>query len=225
MAIKSSARRILLTLLEVKMLKKVLFILATMFFALTVNVTQAKAVTVVELSNFYCPHCYEMQQYHQVIDEEVKATGGSYLFSPIFYGDYPMWVAKAYYSDLSIIAGVNEAIRSVLFSSAVSAGLKLDTPESVCQVLSNQIKAINELDCVRRMNAPDGFVRLGKALRLLDYLIKDKYLGEIVNFPVFVIEMDNQVQQVISADGDKGDKNMSQLAQEVVNAVKGYSHV
>lgn len=181
-----------------------------------------KAVSVIEVANFFCPRCYEIEQYADSIEKLVKSTGGEYVFSPVYFGKYSKWPTLAYYSDLSIISGIKKQSREALFLAAVSSGDKLADDKSVCQVLSDHIPVIQFKRCLKKVNASYSAYRSMKSLKLLDYLITQGYLGEVIKFPVFIIESNKEIKVVLSAEDTE---DMLSLSHQVKELVRRYADV
>ena len=174
-------------------------------------------VTVVEIGNFFCGHCYDMENHIQPIKKYLDKNGGDFEFAPIYYGKFSHYPAQIYMAKLNQLDIVQDQIRKSLFLAANVLRMHLSSASSTCRIVSEQVKSVSLNYCLQALEEGRGMSRIANTEKLVSYLAKNKYLGEVIEFPVFVIEQDNQIKSVMSAADTK---NMNELANNVLENIR-----
>lgn len=172
---------------------RIQLLLLPLLLLLTFTASSKPAVNVVELFNFYCPVCAQVQAYQPSVIEALKAQGGRVDAVPVFYGGVSAWPSLAY---LALPPAQARQGQLALLNAAVRQGLPMSSVESVCEVLQRALPDYPMADCIRRTQSDKPLQRLANTFLLLRHLGIEK--NTTLQLPVFVIEQDAQIQAVLT---------------------------
>lgn len=173
-------------------MKKWIIIAVALFSAF--NQIAASPINIIEVANFYCPYCYEAEQYIKPLRQAVNAQGGQFDFVPIYYGSISPWPARIY---LSLAKSSTSAARHALFSAAALNGLPMATAQAACDVVNqSRPMPVPLSDCVNAAIGQRPALRLHAVLTLLKHIYPKSH--QTLLFPVFVLMQDDHIKAVLS---------------------------
>lgn len=167
--------------------------IAALFMLFTPILYAANTVDVVEIANFYCQECYKADQYTNRIEEAVKSKGGRYDFVPVFLNYANAWSSRVYFS---MPDEFKEKTRQAFFTAINVSGITMKTPESACVVIHDALSNYSVNECINRATSTIPNEHLANALTLLHHIYNKQ--DDVLLFPVFVIEKDNEIKATFS---------------------------
>lgn len=187
------------------------FVLSLLLLGFNHAFSQTKdgSVAVIEIANFYCPHCYEAQQYVPALEAKLKETGGQFDLVPIYWGDISPWPTRLY---LSLPKELNNSLAQQLFMAAQGQGLTMKTAESTCTAVKNVNSAMSLQECVNLAKSNRGLRREYRAWQLISHIPKMTN----IQLPLFIIEKNGKIVSVYSRS-DYGE--VSELVKAVTDAI------
>lgn len=150
------------------------------------------SVDVVEIGNFYCPHCFAAESAAAKLSDRVINNGGSFEFVPVLTQAAKKWPVLVYLGLTSKRA--EDIARGAFFNAAQVAKLDMGTLSQTCNALSTY-SLISREDCLRAGRSMQGRLRYRKVLKLIGFVFKG---NAQLNLPVFVFERDGQIIKVVS---------------------------
>ena len=167
--------------------------------------------TVVEITSFYCPHCYKAQSYTPDVINKLKQKGGSYDFVPIFLNDQGKWPSLTYLGLLDD----RQSLRNSLFEAAQIGKLPMRTPKATCIALSSYMGGTFDVNrCILSAKGSVAKSRLANAIALLKHIYLDP--KQKITLPIFVIERGGQIIDALSFSDNT---DMGSLINEVMSYV------
>lgn len=168
--------------------------LVFIFFLVISSSTYAlNSVNVVEIANFYCQECYKANQFNKRIEDAVKERGGVFHFVPVLLNYSTGWPTRVYFSIPKEFEG---KAKEAFFTAANVSGLTMKTPESACVVLHDAIPSYSVDACIKRAISTLPNERLARTLTLLKHIYNKP--DDILLFPIYVVEKDNEVKATLS---------------------------
>ena len=147
---------------------------------------------VVEVANFYCPHCYSAEKYTQDLRQTLEAKGDKFQFVPWFVDAKSEQAALIY---LSANKPIQDKLRLGLFTAA-NAGADFSTGFKGCTSINMFMPEYKVKSCTDSLMNNKAIDVLKKTMTLL----KVAYNGQLSNlvFPIFIVIKDNKVIGKIS---------------------------
>jgi hypothetical protein len=167
---------------------------------------------IVEIANFYCPHCYAAQKYTQEIRQSLEKKGDLFQFVPWFTDSKSQQAAMIY---LSADKAIQDKLRLGLFTAA-NAGSDFSTGFKGCTSIHMFMPEYSVKTCTASLMNNQAIHALKKTMKLL----KMAYNGQLSNLklPIFIVIKDNHVIGKMSyADTD----NVSELVINVKTMLGG----
>lgn len=169
---------------------------AMLLWALAMPVAQAQSpVNVIEIGNFYCPHCFAAQNTAKQLEYKVIDHGGRFAFMPIFTKVSERWPALVYLG-LKFKAE-RDVTKDAFFNAAQVARLNLSTLSQTCQALKSYHTGIDLDDCIKAGQSDRAAQRYRLILTFMKTLYKD---NATLSLPIFVFERNGKIIRVTSAD-------------------------
>lgn len=168
---------------------------ASLSVAHAANTTQAESkgetgkTGIVEVANFYCPHCYAAEKYTQELRQYLANKGDIFQFVPWFIDAKSQQAAMIYLSANTDKAMQNK-LRLGLFT-ATNAGADFSTGFKGCTSINMFIPEYSIKTCTDSLMSDKAIFALKKTLKLL----KTAYHGQLSNveFPIFVVIKNDKV--------------------------------
>lgn len=144
---------------------------------------------IVEVANFYCPHCYAAEKYTQELRQYLANKGEVFQFVPWFTDAKSQQAAMIYLSANTDKAMQNK-LRLGLFT-ATNAGADFSTGFKGCTSINMFIPEYSIKTCTDSLMSDKAIFALKKTLKLL----KTAYHGQLSNleFPIFIVIKNNKV--------------------------------
>jgi len=185
---------------KVKKLKSVMFSIGLMAWAsLSVahaeNTTQAESkgkvvrTGIVEVANFFCPHCYAAEKYAQELRQYLASKDEVFQFVPWFI-DAKSQQAAMIYLSANTDKAMQDKLRLGLFT-ATNAGADFSTGFKGCTSINMFIPEYSIKACTDSLMSNKAIFALKKTLTLL----KTAYHGQLSNleFPIFIVIKNDKV--------------------------------
>jgi hypothetical protein len=174
-------------------MKKKLFSLCLMIMLAFVYLNgEASNTAVVEIANFYCPHCFSVNACVPVIEKKLQRLHGQFDVVPIYMSGISPWPSRVY---LGLQQAVTVRIREALFDAVQTQGLSLQSPLSVCDVIQQTGLNLSLQRCVHQAQSPRVQVRLNRVLKLMRAA---KLNDQSYTLPIFIIEKSHHITRVLS---------------------------
>lgn len=173
------------------------------------------ALSVVEIVNFSCSRCRELESYRATIEEATRTAGGRFVFAPV------SWEGQGIARDLTYFAArlrgpnVEAFVRKALFEASQDHNLPLEDLPQVIGWLSQTGSASLAIDWAELSATAKSASTLDAAFRA-GRLAK---LAAIPSVPSFVILKGDTVIHVVNYDLDGG--SASKVAASVIEKLKG----
>ena len=180
-----------------------------------VGVNAKEAITVVELLNFSCSRCREMESYRAIIEDAAKSQNGRFVFAPVSWEGQGVARDQAYYAARLRGPLVEAAIRKSLFEASQDHNLPLEDLPQVMGWLQQDVSpqlAINWIELGASARSPAILDALFRAARLAK-------LAAIPSVPTFVILQGESVIHTLNYDLEGG--SPPKLVSAVLDKLKG----
>lgn len=170
---------------------------------------------VVEIANFGCPHCRDMQSYQSLIASQIQALGGEFDFAPVVWDSQPPARDWAYYAARNQGAAVAQAVEQAMFSAVQDSQLPLENLGQVMAWLQQTVPATADIDYSRLLQDASSTAAQDAETRAEELAMK----VNVTVTPTYVMVQNGGVAGAwfLSQSGE----TPAQLASSVVSGVQG----
>ncbi len=183
--------------------------------ALPISAFAADNISVVEIVNFSCPRCRELETYRPTLEEAARVKNARFVFAPISWEDQGIARDQVYFAARLRGPAVEAAVRKSIFEATQDHNLPLENLPQVLAWLQQDISPalnINWTELSESARAPatmDAVFRAGRLAKL----------AAIPSIPTFVILKGDTVVHMINYELEGG--SSAKLVSAVLDKLKG----
>lgn len=160
----------------------------------------ASGIVVVQLANFHCPRCRNVNDHFQRLQQAARDAGHDMRFAPVVWEGQSLWPDRTYYATRDLFPSTEGLVRDAIFDGLQREGMLF---ESITQVIAY----------LERRQIPEKAIKLDAQFNLAaiaeragtdDTMISEAKAGRLANMsgaeevPVFVWVQDGQVIKTLS---------------------------